>query len=197
MQPQTLVFIGPSGSGKGTQAKQVTTFLEDRTNKSVLYVETGANFRGLANTETTTAKIITSSMQAGDIQPTFLATHLWAREFINKLSSDMHLVIDGSPRRMLEAKLLDEAFRFYERRGVTAIHLTLSEATTHERLESRDRADDKPDSIEHRLAQFKAETLPTADFYENNDRYNYAQIDAEQSIENIQKDIQAILLSND
>lgn len=189
MQPQTLAFIGPPGSGKGTQAKRLAEFLEGRSDSGVLYLETGAVFRRLAESDTETGHRVKESMEAGDIEPAFLSTMLWTEILIENLSVDNHLVIDGSPRSLLEAGTLDEALQFYRRTPTTVIHLTLSEATTYERLEERGRGDDHKQTIAHRLEEYRKKTVPVIDFYRQSDNYRLVEIDGEQSIEEIQQEI--------
>lgn len=190
MQAQTFVFLGPQGSGKGTQANKLTNFLQNNSEREVFHFETGKAFRKLSETDTKTGERVSESMNAGDIQPVFLATKLWADEFIKKLTPEKHLIVDGSPRTVLEAKTLDEAFSFYKRLPVTVIHLTLPESVTYERLSDRGRDDDHHKAIAHRLDQYQERTLPVAEMYKTSDAYDYVRIDGEQTINKIQREIQ-------
>lgn len=194
MNVKTVLFIGPQGSGKGTQAKLLADWLED-TDREVLHFETGAAFRELAETTTVTGQHVRYSMQAGNIQPAFLAISLWAQGFVSELADDIHLVLDGSPRTQLEAAALDEALLLYERLPATVIHLTLSEGETYNRLAERARDDDHRRAIETRLAEYEEKTLPIIDFYEQSDDYDCVQIDGDQSIEAIQEEIRSYLTS--
>src|SRR3989344_985591 len=47
MSPQTIIFFGRSGSGKGTQARLLEEYLRknDSSKRGVIYIETGARFR--------------------------------------------------------------------------------------------------------------------------------------------------------
>lgn len=193
MKSQTYVFLGPQGSGKGTQADDLAAHLRDDSERETLHFETGAAFRELAEVDTETGRHVKKSLNQGDIQPSFLAVRLWAEGFAHNLSKGMHLIVDGSPRTLLEARMLDEAFVFYGRTPVKVIHLSLPEEETFKRLSERGRDDDHRQAIEQRLAEYKAKTVPVLDFYEESDNYNLIHIDGMQSIADIQKEIQETL----
>ncbi|MEX2514648.1 MAG: nucleoside monophosphate kinase [Candidatus Paceibacterota bacterium] len=197
MQKQTFVFLGPQGSGKGTQADQVVAYLRAESERETLYFETGAAFRQLAEGSSETSHHVRKSLIAGDIQPSFLAVRLWAEGFATDLNQDMHLVVDGSPRTLLEARMLDEAFVFYDRTPVKVIHLTLPESVTYERLAERARDDDHRSAIKRRLAEYQAKTLPVIDFYKDSDNYTYIQIDGEGTIDEIQQSIRDTISLHD
>jgi adenylate kinase family enzyme len=72
---KTLIFIGNSGSGKGTQANLVEEKLKEKGEK-VLHVELGDHFRDFLSMTTDTAKAATEIAKSGALQPEFLAIHL-------------------------------------------------------------------------------------------------------------------------
>lgn len=189
MKPQTFVFLGPQGSGKGTQADKIVEYLRAESDRKTLYFETGAAFRKLAEGDSETSLHVRQSLNKGDIQPSFLAVRLWGDGFARDLHRDMHLVVDGSPRTLLEARMLNEAFVFYERTPVKVIHLVLPESVTYKRLAERSRSDDHRSAIKRRLAEYREKTLPVVDFYKSSDNYSYIQIDGEGTIQDIQQSI--------
>lgn len=196
METQTVIFVGPQGSGKGTQAALLERFLERSDSQaSILHFETGHGFRQLAERDNYTGQRVKETINAGDLQPTFLASALWTEAFIEHLSADAHIILDGSPRTLPEAKLLDEAIKFYDRKRPVVVHLTASKDTIYERLTGRNRLDDNDPAIAYRLQQYKDKTLPVIDFYRNKNNYIHIEIDGEQPIEVVYERVLSVLRS--
>ena len=188
----TAIFIGRSGCGKGTQAGLFIEHLKKITPAvPVLYLETGARFRELVAGDSFTARRARAIMERGELQPSFLATWMWASELIGKMTGDEHLVIDGSPRKLGEAKSLASALSFYERPNLPKIfHLNVTRAWSEERLLARGRADDASlADIKRRLDWFDQEVAPAIEFLKNDERFVFADVDGERPIETIQADI--------
>jgi adenylate kinase len=189
MDTQTIILLGPQGSGKGTQSEKLANHLQSESKKDVLHFETGQSFRQLARQDNWTGKQIRSTIEDGKLQPSFLAVRLWATQLIDNLDPETHLVLDGSPRRMLEAKLLSEALDFYQRGNRLVIHLTIDEETTYERLSDRGRNDDTQEAIAIRLAQYRKQTKPVIDHFKEIDNYRCEEVDGKQSIAAVHDDI--------
>lgn len=167
MQPKTVIFIGPQGSGKGTQIEKLDDVLRgsDPT-RDVVDIQTGRRFRALAaREEGYTEQHVGKTIQSGVLQPLFLSVHLWADAFATHVDPDVHLLIDGFPRTVREARVLETALEFYKRDQIDVINLDTPEAVVRERMESRARADDTPESIEARLRWYREETLPVVEYY--------------------------------
>jgi adenylate kinase len=189
MDTQTIILLGPQGSGKGTQSEKLANYLQNESKKDALHFETGQSFRRLAKQDNWTGKQIRSTIEDGKLQPSFLAVRLWATQLIDNLDPETHLVLDGSPRRMLEAKLLSEALDFYQRGNRLVIHLTIDEETTYKRLSDRGRNDDTQESIANRLAQYRKQTKPVIDHFKEIDNYRLEGVDGKQSIAAVHDDI--------
>ena len=108
----TVLFMGPSGSGKDTQASLLKKFLEKRDGQaSVLEVGTGDKLREAAQKETYIARFIHKIvLEKGKKIPDLLA--LWAigQVLINEMQEGQHLLFSSSPRSIFEAELLDDLF---------------------------------------------------------------------------------------
>jgi adenylate kinase family enzyme len=190
MTPQTLIFIGRSGCGKGTQAKMIIDYLKMKSeNTPIYYLESGAAFRDFVAGESHTAKLSRKVYEAGGLQPEFLAISIWSNLLIHNLIGGEHLVIDGTPRKLREAHVLDSAFKFYEREKPHLIYLNVLNEWSKERLMGRGRPDDKRTEIESRLRWFDTDVLPAINFFKNNPDYSFHDINGEQSIEKVGSDI--------
>src|SRR3989344_2959326 len=188
MDFDTFVFIGRSGCGKGTQAKLLKEKLENSSAK-VLYFESGEHFRDYIKGNSYSSNLSKKIMDIGGLQPSFLAVRSWADYFIDNFKGNECLIMDGSPRILLEAKELDGAFKFYNRRAVV-IYLNLTREEAEKRLLSRGREDDKSkDEIERRMNWFEECVVPVIEHYKNHQYIKLLDIDASPTVEVIHKDI--------
>lgn len=192
LDAKTVIFIGPQGSGKGTQADLLVARLrESDSARTTLKHDTGASFRSLlANKDNYTVTLIKSSIERGELQPSFLPIYLWTKEFLESIPSpETHIVIDGSPRTTLQADALDEAFGFYGREHVAVMHLQLPTEVSVKRMLARGRADDTEEAIRLRLNLYDEQTAPLLAYVSSNPRYALHDIDGNRSIDDIQSDI--------
>src|SRR3989344_2519810 len=139
---QTYIFIGRSGCGKGTQAELLKKYLESK-KEEVFYLESGAKFREFISQSSFTAKLSRKIMAASDLQPAFLAIHVWSHILIEQMDQNKTLIIDGTPRKLVEAKILDEALKFYGRVKPKIVYVNVGDAWARKRLLLRGRVDDK------------------------------------------------------
>lgn len=187
MEPQTIIFIGPQGSGKGTQIAKLDEVLRTQdTSRKVIDIQTGRRFRALAaKGEGYTEKHIQETLDTGILQPLFLSVVLWGDAMREHLDPDCHVLIDGFPRIVDEAKVLESALAFYNRTQVRVINLDTPEEVVRGRMESRARQDDTPESIEARLRWYREETLPVVEYYRNRANTAVYDIDGTDTIEGV------------
>ena len=195
MTPKTIIFIGPQGSGKGTQiAKLCDVIAAKDPSRRIVDIQTGRRFRALAaKSETFADKKVASSLDSGELQPDFITHLLWGQAMLDQLDPKSHLLIDGVPRTAHQARVLDNALGFFERDNVVVINLDTPEAIVKERMESRARGDDTPDSIETRLRWYREDTLPVLDFYRARDNTTVHDIDGTMDIEGVHQAICEVL----
>jgi len=196
MIPQTFIFIGRYGSGKGTQAKLLIETLKklDPARKSI-YIETGAEFRKFtARKSNHTAEMTKKVIDAGGLMPEFMPIHLWSNLLVEHYSGDEHLVFDGTPRKMLEAQILDPVFSFYSMEEKPwVLFLSLSHEESSKRLVLRSvksgRADDSKEAIEKRKKAFEADVDPVIEWYRTNPNVSFMEVDGGRPIEVVHEDI--------
>lgn len=163
----TFVFIGRSGCGKGTQAVLLQKYLEKK-GCAVLRLGTGDCARLRAQKDTLTGHWIKSILDAGGFFPSWLASALMLEMIEPALvSREQIMLLDGSPRRMSEAQVLDEFTEYLCRPPVRPIYLDISEDESRSRLTARGRGDDTADAIKNRLAWFTTEVVPVLNYYGN------------------------------
>lgn len=191
MQPKTIIFVGPQGSGKGTQIELLSKVLKEKDpTRRVVDIQTGRRFRALAaKGEGYTERTMHETLDTGVLQPLFLSVVLWGDAFHHHVDPDCHVLIDGFPRTVNEAKVLESALAFYNRESVTIINLETSEATVRERMAHRARPDDTPESIEARLTWYREETVPVLTYYRNRAETEVVDCDGIQSIQEVHEQI--------
>lgn len=190
-KPETFIFVGPSGCGKGTQAELLIKYLkENDSQRRTFYLESGEKIRNFMASESYSSKLSRELYEKGMLQPEFLAVWVWSDILIENIKGGEHLVVDGTPRKLREAKAFDTAIRFYKREGAHVIFINVSHDWSRIRLEERGRADDKmKGDIERRLDWYEKEVTPTIEYLKTDPNYKFYEINGEQSIENVQKEI--------
>jgi len=183
--------MGRSGSGKGTQAKLLMDEIKRRDPSSpIFYLETGKFFREYIAKEGFTNKIAKEIVEGGGRVNSFLAIWMWTNALIENMKGDEHLIIDGSPRTIQEAQVMDTAVDFYKRQNPIIVYINTSRTWCEERLVERHRNDDL--TIEHirkKLDWFESDVEGAIWWYRNQAKYKFAEINGEQSVEEVHKEV--------
>jgi adenylate kinase len=195
MEPITVIFIGPQGSGKGTQIERLYAVISERDPaRRVVDIQTGRRFRALAaKRETYAERKVERLLDSGELQPDFLTHILWGQAMLDQLDAKSHLLIDGVPRTVTQASVLDDALNFFERDNIHVVNLDVPEEIVRERMLERAREDDTPESIETRLRWFREDTLPVIDYYRERPDVTVHDIDGQTSIDAVHEAIVAAL----
>lgn len=198
MQPQTIILIGHSGCGKGVQGELLKKYLQenDTQKRQIFTLESGGGFREFIKGEQYTNKLSKETYEKSKLQPDFLAIWVWANEFVKNLTGEEHLMIDGTPRSLAQAMVLNDGLEFYNRRA-NIIHLDISPETSRQRLLERGRSDDVlTEKVNRRLEWFDQEVMPAIEYLKTQSAHNYMKINGEQPIEKVHADILAGLKTN-
>ncbi len=178
-----------SGSGKGTQAKLLNEYLKETTKREVLYIETGQKLREFKENENLTSLLVRDIMDHGGLIPEFLPIYLWTEFLVHHFSGNEHLLLDGLCRRIDEAPVLTSALKFYGFKSPCVIFLKVSDETAYNHMKARQRKDDTDEYIKSRLSWFGQEVMPAINYLKKNDYYNFIEVNGEQSIEDVHKEI--------
>jgi adenylate kinase len=154
-----LVFLGPPGSGKGTQAG----LLADR--REILHLSTGDILRGAVALGTPTGVKAKSFMDKGRLVPDEVVDALVAERL---RSEGGGFVLDGYPRNVPQAEALA---RLLEEEGVAldaVLFLDVADEVLVARIAGRQdrRADDTEEVVRERLKVYRTETEPLVAHYE-------------------------------
>lgn len=169
MDLKKIVYIGPVGSGKSTQAQLLAEKL------GLPHVETGALLRKVGEKD----KEIKDILLSGSLLPNELTLSVLRKELEGE-SYKNGFVIDGVPRNIYQAENLP-----FEPDIV--IYLAVRDSENIKRLLLRKRADDSQEVVKKRLAIYHEETAPVLDFYRGKEKL--LEINGEPPVEVIFEDI--------
>jgi adenylate kinase len=153
-RPPAVLFVGPPGSGKSTQAELLAR------SSGLPRLSTG----DLLRAEAAHDERLAASLAAGALVEDAAVNRLVERR-LEQPDCAAGLILDGYPRTAAQAAFLDGLLA---RRGfapATVVYLEVPDEVLIERLTLRARADDTPEAIARRLAAFHAETAPLLAHY--------------------------------
>jgi adenylate kinase family enzyme len=191
----TVIFIGRSGCGKGTQVEKLSEYLKsdkfaENEKREIFHLESGERFRQFIKGDSYASKIANAINEKGGLQPEFLSVWVWTSEIVENLTPTKHLVLDGTPRRVVEAKILETMFEFYSRPNVQVVYLNVSEDWAMDRAKERGRSDDVDlEDVETRMKWFNSDVVPVLDYYRAHKAHTFHEINGEQSIEKVHEDV--------
>ncbi|MCR4334608.1 MAG: nucleoside monophosphate kinase [Patescibacteria group bacterium] len=194
MTQQNFILIGRSGCGKGTQGKLLMEYLKKTDPaRNVMYVQTGGEFRKFIEGDSLTQKNSKEIYDKGGLQPEFLAVYMWTKFFVDNYKGDENIIIDGTPRKLYEARTLESMWSFYKISNPTVIYLKVSKEWSIDKLLARGRFDDTEKDIETRLSWFETDVVSTIEYYKNNSLYNFFEVNGEQEIEKVWQELESKL----
>lgn len=148
-----LLIVGPPGSGKGTQAQQLSFQL------SIPHISTGDIFRKHVVEQTPLGELAQRHLNRGDLVPDSVTNDM-VRQRLGMPDAQDGFLLDGFPRTLAQAKALDEMLASNGIHLNAVIELTVTDDDVIQRLLAREdgRSDDNDDVIRHRLETYHEQT---------------------------------------
>ena len=150
-----LLFVGPPGAGKGTQAERVAARL------GIAHVSTGEMFRALDET-TDLGRRVRAIMAAGEYVSDEIVIEM-LEDRIGRPDAEAGYILDGFPRTTAQAEALDEHLGSNGLDGVVLLEAPETELV--ERMLGRGRSDDTEATILNRLHVYAEQTAPLLEMY--------------------------------
>jgi len=153
-----IVFVGPPGAGKGTQALRLKVYL------GVVHLSTGDMFREAEQAGTELGRQAAEFFRAGKLVPDDVVIGIIA-ERLQQPDCDAGCLFDGFPRTVSQAVALDAMLAQRGRPIDLVLALEVADEVVTERLVGRGRMDDSPVTIRERLRQYYQLTKPLIEYY--------------------------------
>lgn len=218
MSTMNLVLMGLPGAGKGTQADLI---IKDF---NIPHISTGDIFRAAIKNQTEMGKKAKSYIDAGNLVPDEVVNGIVA-ERLAQDDTTKGFMLDGFPRNLVQAKALNKMLEDDDRQLDAVINIHVAPGVLVDRLSARfmckncgasynrlyhkpkvegtcdvcggheffQRDDDKPATVKNRLDVNIKLNTPLVDFYKNQGILH--NINGEQSIEDVYKDVREVLIN--
>lgn len=199
-----VIFLGPPGAGKGTQAKLVAKHY------GVPHLSTGDMLRENVQLGTPLGALAKPIMERGDLVPDDLILRM-VQERIARADCAQGFVFDGFPRTLAQAEALDGILETQESAPAMVIYFKVPEEILMWRMTGRrtckigfeiyniyerppkiegrcdvdggeliQRPDDRPETIRERLLAYRTQTEPLVAYYASKGTLD--EIDADASV---------------
>jgi len=186
---RAVIFLGPPGAGKGTQARQIAE------SYGVPHLSTGDMFREHVSRNTPLGLRAKPIMERGELVPDDLVLSM-VEDRISRPDCADGFILDGFPRTLPQAEKLDEILRRRFKTDPLVVHFVVDQDQLMRRLTGRrtckiggeiyniydhppkvpgrcdhdggeliQRPDDREEVIGERLAAYERQTRPLVDYY--------------------------------
>lgn len=194
MKAAILIFLGPPGAGKGTQARILSRRL------AVPHISTGDILRDTALKKTSLGLAVKAKMDQGELVPDDVVCKI-VEERIAQPDSQGGAILDGFPRTVVQARFLDDILLRTGQGKASVLNLRIEPGTVVKRLTGRwicpvcgeiyneflnpprqnlvcdkdgsklvKRTDDNEETVRQRLLAYERETKPLIDYYQQRNR---------------------------
>jgi adenylate kinase len=186
----TVVFFGPPGSGKGTQASRLAASL------GIPQISTGDLLRSHVSRGTALGRVAKPIMESGALVPDDLVTKM-LKARLAEPDAKNGAIFDGYPRTVAQAQSLEVLLNEAGGRVEAVLFIDVPDGILVDRLLKRatleGRADDTRETIAERLRVYREKTAPLADLYAK--AGVLVTIDGDRSVEAVAADVRRAVTS--
>ena len=154
-----IVFVGPPGSGKGTQCELLAQHL------GVVHLSTGELFRQQIQQATELGQLAALFIDDGNLVPDHIVVEL-VRQSLGEAQYQTGCLLDGFPRSVAQAQALDATVYEHGKQIAMVLALAVPQDILVDRLLQRQRKDDTLETIQQRLDVYQQETQPVLAHYQ-------------------------------
>ena len=157
-----VVFLGPPGVGKGTQARRLVAEL------GIPHISTGDMLRDEIDRNTELGAKAGACIHNGQLLSDDLIIEMVCQR-ITRPDCGHGCLLDGFPRTVVQAKALDDFLAKRDTRLSVVLRLIVAEEELRRRLNERakceGRLDDVPDTVTERFRIYEESTAPVVGYY--------------------------------
>jgi len=163
-----LIFLGPPGAGKGTQAQRLVQ------KHRIVQLSTGEMLRAAVAAQTPVGLQAGDIMASGSLVPDEIVIGIIS-DRLDQPDMKNGFILDGFPRTVPQAAALDELLKKKHIKLDAVIELRVNESALLNRVETRVaemqargeevRIDDTPEVLSKRLANYRTQTEPLIHYY--------------------------------
>jgi adenylate kinase len=153
---QRLLFLGPPGAGKGTQAQRLAE------QQGLLHLSTGDLLRAEVQAGSELGRQAEAVMARGELVSDALVLAIVRSRLLNGTGG---WLLDGFPRNLSQAESLDGLLQELGQPIELVVLMELDDAVLIQRLLNRGRSDDNEEVIRHRLEVYRQQTAPLIAHY--------------------------------
>ena len=185
-----LIFFGPPGAGKGTQANLIANYY------NIPHLSTGDILRNKLSQEDELSARLKIVMDSGKLVSDDILNEIVSNR-INKKDCLRGFILDGYPRTIEQAMFLNNTLSSNHSKIDKIIDIDVEEKIIVKRIilrsKTENRQDDKEEVIKTRISKYLSETKPLSDYYKSKYPLDYLVINGNQAIEKITEDIIKII----